>query len=70
MSPARAELRHHEDKKTDKTAADILTDVGRLLYDSEDWPTRLATGSGIQSGGAAQRPARKYGDWPGPRHNH
>src|SRR5258708_29875151 len=31
-----------------KTAADLLAEVGRALFDSEDWPSRLALALGVE----------------------
>ncbi len=31
----------------DKTAPEVLTDVGRALFDSEDWQSRLAEALGV-----------------------
>jgi hypothetical protein len=33
----------------DKTAVDIFVEAGRLLYDSDDWPTRYAAALGIRA---------------------
>jgi transposase-like protein len=31
-----------------KTAADLLSEVGRALFDGDDWPSRLALALGVE----------------------
>jgi hypothetical protein len=50
----------------DKTAADLLAEVGRALFESEDWQARLAKGLGVERDTIRQwqRPRSTFG----PRH--